>query len=165
MCHILSLKGLLSWDNVHNIPPPATAPHDLLLLDPTIHRKGLRELSIHFNTTNLVDDLRILSEDPVFHDLRSLPTRCLLKSSSVGRLRFPGGIQDEEITNIAGVLIDVFPSLHSIETYGIADWGPLSSRIGELRGVYAGSSPRKEERSCRMSLAHLNRFDPQIRSR
>ena len=105
-------------------------------LAPSIHCKSLRVLSIHFNVTKLVDDVRSLSKDPDFRGLRSLPTRCTLESFSVGILPFPGGIPDEEITTIAKVLIGIFPSLLYIECNGLADWEPLSDKIEELQATH-----------------------------
>ena len=45
----------------------------------SVHYSKLGKPEIHFNTTNIVDDLRNILEDPRFQQLRSLP-RCPLMS-------------------------------------------------------------------------------------
>lgn len=103
----------------------------------SVRCKGLSKLKIHFNTTNLAGDIRSLSEDPNFHELRSLPTRCLLQFFSAGRLPLPPGISNDDITTIATGLIDIFPSLRVIISRGGSGWDQLHARVCELRGIPA----------------------------
>ena len=59
----------------------STAVSCLLAL--SVHCKNLRNLRIHFNTANLTDDIKLLSEDPDLGSLQSLPARCPLESLSL----------------------------------------------------------------------------------
>ena len=105
------------------------------LLALSVHCKGLHQLRIHVNTTNLPSDIRSLSEDPYFHDLGSPPTRCRLVAFGAGNLPFPHPISDKDITTIAAGLIDIFPSLIDVHSYIGMSWTVLRSRVRELQGL------------------------------
>ena len=110
------------------------------LLALSVHCNDLGYLDIHFNTTNLASDVRSLSADPGFHVLRSVPRKCPLRLFDLGYLPFPPGVSDEEITTIARVFIDIFPSITMILSAGPVPWDPLSFRIRELQEALDGSS-------------------------
>lgn len=101
----------------------------------SVHCAYLMVSTIHFNTTNLVNDIQTLSENPDFRDLHSLPTRSSLDIISAGNLRFPEWISDEDITTIATGLIDMLPSLRGILAYAKWEWKRLNSRIRELQAM------------------------------
>ena len=105
------------------------------LLALSVHCKNLRRLMIHFNTTNLTNDIQSLSEDPYFRDLGSLPTRCHLMSFDAGGSPFPRPTSDEDITTIAAGLIGIFPSLIDVHSYIGKNWTVLRSRVRKLRGL------------------------------
>ena len=94
----------------YGIPPPRLV----------VHCKRLRGVWIHFNATNLVNDMRFLLEDPDLRGLRELPTRCPLKHFDARRLRFPNVI-DRDITTIAEGFMNIFPSISA--TASISDMG------------------------------------------
>ena len=52
------------------------------LLPISVHCAGLQSPEIHFNTTNIVDDLENISEDPRFQELRFLQ-KCALSCLEV----------------------------------------------------------------------------------
>lgn len=101
----------------------------------SVHCVDLVVSTIHFNTTNLVNDIQTLSENPDFRDLHSLPTRSSLDIISAGNLWFPEGISDEDITTIATGLIDMLPYLYNIRAYAEWEWKRLNSRILELQAM------------------------------
>ena len=103
------------------------------LLALSVRCKGLRNLWIHFNTKNLADDVRFLSQDPALRDLRSLPTRCPLESLCIGYLMFPPSASDDDITTIARGFIDIFPSFLETRQASFRGWDILTSRIKKLR--------------------------------
>ena len=106
------------------------------LLALSVHCKGLFQLKIHLNTTNITRDIQSLSVDPDFRDLGSLPTRCRLASFDAGSLLWPR-TSDEEITTIAAGLIGIFPSLVEVRPYIDSGWALLHWRIRKLQGVLA----------------------------
>ena len=89
----------------------------------------LYELEIHFNTTNLVDDLKNILEDPRFQQLRSLP-RCPLEGLKV--FRMPLSLDESSIETVAKTMIDIFPSLTSCEERA-RGWERLSLEISYLQ--------------------------------
>ena len=103
------------------------------LLALSVRCKGLIQLKIHLNTTNLIGDIQSLSEDPDFRSLGSLPTRCRLLSFDAGSLPFPHPASDEDITTIAAGLIGIFPSLVEVHPYIDLGWAPLHSSIRKLQ--------------------------------
>ena len=73
----------------------------------------MRGVWIHLNTTNLVDDIRFVSEDPDLRGLRELPTRCPLKHFDARRFRFPN-VTDLDITTIVEGFMNIFLSIFAI---------------------------------------------------
>ena len=99
------------------------------LLQISVHCIKLRNLAIHFNTTNVVDDFKNMSQDPRFQPLRSLP-RCPL--SRLGVHLTPLTLDEPGVETVAHGMIDIFPSLKYFE--GFADaWEEISERITKLR--------------------------------
>ena len=68
------------------------------LLPISVHCAGLQSLEIHFNTTNIVDDLKNISEDPRFQELRSLG-KCALSCLEVHEI--PLTIDESEFETVA----------------------------------------------------------------
>ena len=101
------------------------------LLQISTHCIKLRNLVIHFNTTNIVNDLKSISLDPQFQLLRSLP-RCTL--SRLGVYLTPLTLDEPGLETVAHGMIDIFPSLGYCE--GLADtWDDISERISKLQGL------------------------------
>jgi len=99
------------------------------LLPISVHCSKLEELEIHFNTTNIVDDFRNISEDPRFQQLRSL-SRCPLMSLDVRRM--PLRLDESDFETVAKGMIDIFPSLTSCKGLD-EDWDELSGEIADLQ--------------------------------
>ena len=99
------------------------------LLSISVHCVGLRELVIHFNTTNIVNDLKKISEDPQFQESPPLP-RCTLSSLRTCQIPLIPHVLD--IGTVANEMIDIFPSLVCFEGDG-KTWSELSERIEGLR--------------------------------
>ena len=94
----------------------------------------LDEMEIHFNTTNIVGDLKNLLEDPRFQTLRSLP-RCSL--NYLGVRRMPLTIDELGLEAVVNGMIDIFPSLaHCDNVPGDnLDWEELSERIADRNRI------------------------------
>ena len=92
----------------------------------------LRDLEIHFNTTNIVDDLKNTLEDPRFQALRSLP-RCSLMR--LGVYEAPLILDESGFETVASGLADIFPSLGRCTTAPRIShgWDEISKRIVKLR--------------------------------
>jgi hypothetical protein len=87
--------------------------------------KNLGFLEIHFNTTNLRDDLESISENPRLRDLRAFP-RCQLRRFSATDA--PLWMHPEDYVPVATGFLDIFPSLY--EVYGTAaGWDGLNSNF------------------------------------
>ena len=99
------------------------------LLPISVHCSKLKQLEIHFNTTNIVDDFRNILEDPRSKQLRSLP-KCPLTSLFVHRI--PLGLHESDLETVAKGMIDIFPSLTDCEGVG-ESWIELSGKITDLR--------------------------------
>ena len=89
----------------------------------------LRNLRIHFNTTNIVDDLKTALEDPQFEALRSRP-RCPLSYLEVHRL--PLILDEPGFETVGAGMIDIFPSLKRCGGAS-GSWEKLSERIAVLQ--------------------------------
>jgi len=99
------------------------------LLPISVHCSKLKQLEIHFNTTNIVNDLRNILEDPRFQQLRSLP-KCPLTSLFVHRI--PLELHESDFEIVAKGMVDIFPSLTDCK--GIEEsWNELSWKITDLR--------------------------------
>jgi len=84
---------------------------------------------IHFNTTNIVNDLRNISEDPRSQLLRSLPRRPLI---SLDAHRMPLRLDESDLETVAKGMVDIFPSLTRYK--GLErGWDELSGKIKELQ--------------------------------
>ena len=87
--------------------------------------KNLEFLEIHFNTTNLRDDLESMPENPRLRDLRAFP-RCQLRRFSATNA--PLWMHPEDYVPVATGFLDIFPSLY--EVYGTAaGWDGLNSNF------------------------------------
>jgi len=85
------------------------------LLPISVHCPGLQFLGIHFNTTNIVDDLKNISEDPQFQELRSF-RRCDLSRLYVYRV--PLTPDKSGLKTVARVMMDIFPNLEHCDGWG-----------------------------------------------
>ena len=99
------------------------------LLPISVHCSKLKELGIHFNTTNIVDDFRNILEDPRFQRLRSLP-KCPLTFLHVHQM--PLNLHESDFEIVVKGMIDIFPSLESFERHG-QDWDELSAKIVDFQ--------------------------------
>ena len=97
-----------------------------------LHCNQLGVLDVHFNTTNIVDDLKNISEDPRSQERRSLP-RCPLLCLDVWMLLL--ALDEPGYETVANGMIDIFPSLESCDAmvYNF-DWIRVSERIAERKG-------------------------------
>jgi hypothetical protein len=99
------------------------------LLQISVHCLKLRSLQIHFNTTNIVGDLKNVSEDSRFQELRPLP-RCTLSCLDVGKM--PLTLDETGFETMVNGMVDIFPSLKRCA--GVEEtWNELSRRITELQ--------------------------------
>ena len=114
------------------------------LLALSVHCKRLRTLRIHINTSNLINDVQSMSEDPNFRGLGSLPTRCSLRWFHVRDLPFPRGTSDRDITTIAMGFVYIFPSLVGVHWCNDPGWEQLASRARKLRGPQASPQPEPQ---------------------
>jgi len=97
------------------------------LLPISVHCVGLRTLAIHFNTTNIVDDLRNISDVPRFQELYSRP-RCKLSCLDVYGM--PLTLDDPGFETVVNGMIDIFPALgYCQEAVRGTGWRELSERL------------------------------------
>ena len=82
------------------------------LLPISVYCVKLGSLGIHFNTTNIIEDLENISEDPRFQELRSLP-RCSLSYLDVYLMPLP--LDDSDLETMARGFIEILPSLKHCE--------------------------------------------------
>jgi hypothetical protein len=102
-----------------------TTVYSLLFL--STRCKGLDFLEIHFNTTNICDDLTSMPGNPRLRDFRALP-RCQLDGLEVSHA--PLQIQAEDCGPVATGFLDIFPSLRVI--IGVAtEWDGLNLKLSE----------------------------------
>ena len=104
------------------------------LLPISIHCTGLRLLQIHFNTRNIIDDIKNIRGDPRFQELHSRP-RCALSHLTVANTRL--GLSGPDLDIVGSGLIDIFPSLvGEFNSPWECDmsWYKLHKRIRELQG-------------------------------
>jgi hypothetical protein len=101
------------------------------LLPISVHCVKLTTLAIHFNTTNIVDDLKNISEGARFQELRSLP-RCKLTELHVYQIPLP--LDEPGFGAVAHGMADIFPALQHCEGFH-EGWDGLSRRIVGLRQV------------------------------
>ena len=109
-----------------------TTASSLLFL--SAHCKNLTILEIHFNTTNLRDDLEVVRADPRLRNSHPVPG-CPLAILSLSKA--PITISEEDIEPVLAGFLKIFPSLGRI--YGDdAGWGDLSRRLRDV-GVTPGN--------------------------
>jgi len=89
------------------------------LLPISVHCVRLQSLKIHFNTTNIIDDLRNISEDPRFQELRSL-RKCAL--SCLGVHEMPLALDKSKLETVARGMMVIFPNLKRCEGWGELNW-------------------------------------------
>ena len=97
------------------------------LLPISVHCPGLRSLGIHFNTTNLIDDLKSISEDPRFQELRSLG-KCTL--SCLGVYDTPLTIDESDFETVACGTTVIFPNLERCNGWEEVNW-----ELAEVQGL------------------------------
>jgi len=78
------------------------------LLPISVHCNELRDLAIHFNTTNIADDFKNILEDPQFQQLRSL-RRCPLRNLDVHQM--PLDLDESGYRTVVNGMADIFPRL------------------------------------------------------
>ena len=96
------------------------------LLSISVYCLKLAYLEIHFNTTNILEDFKNISEDPKFRELRSLP-KCPLLFVDV--FATPLTLDEPGYKAVADGMRDIFPSLRRCE--GLRDnvWGEVSKNL------------------------------------
>ena len=95
------------------------------LLPISVHCVRLQSLEVHFNTTNIVDDLKNVSEDPRFQELRPLP-RCTLSRLDVSDI--PLTLDEPGLETVAKGMVGILPSLE--RCVGLEPvWDMISDRI------------------------------------
>ena len=99
------------------------------LLPISVRCPKLEELEIHFNTTNIVEDIKNLSVDPRYEDLRSLP-RCILSYLDVHRT--PLALDKPGFEIVAGGMVDIFPFLEHCQGRD-PPWNELSTEIKKCK--------------------------------
>ena len=95
------------------------------LLPISVRCPKLKNLEIHFNATNIVDDFKNALEDPRLRRLHPLP-RCLLTYLDV--FGIPLSLDEHGFETVLNGMTDVFPSLRSFGGVG-SDWFELSRRL------------------------------------
>ena len=95
------------------------------LLQISVHCTKLKNLEIHFNTTNIVDDFENILEDPLLQQLRSLP-RCSLTRLDVYQI--PLSLDEHGFEIVLNGMMDIFPSLERCNGFE-TDWDELSRRL------------------------------------
>jgi len=97
------------------------------LLQISVRCLGLQSLEIHFNTTNIVDDLKNISEDPRFQELRLRP-KCGLSCLDVDDMSLI--LEESDRETVAIGMLDIFPDLVCCD-----GWEEVIWEIAELRGL------------------------------
>ena len=106
----------------------------------SVHCGRLHTLRTHWSTTNLISDIRSLSEDPDFRDLSGSPARCALTNLHTGSLPFPQDASDEDVTALAMGLLKIFPCLLRVFSRSEPGWNVLDLRVRELQRVGSPTS-------------------------
>lgn len=99
------------------------------LLPLSVHCIELKTLQVHFNTTNIVNDLKNISEDFRLQKLHS-PSKCSLLDLCVHRM--PLTLDEPGFDTVVKGILDIFPSL----VYCVGNdrvWNVLSERIRMAR--------------------------------
>ena len=117
---------LLGRPCFENVCPTTVA----CLLQISVYCVKLKVLEIHFNTANIIEDLKGVSEDPQLWELRSLP-RCTLTHLDVAQI--PLAPDELGFETVAIGMVDIFPSLQSCQGYGFG-WREVHKIINERAG-------------------------------
>ena len=96
------------------------------LLSISVYCAKLETLEIHFNTTNILEDFKYISEDPKFRELRSLP-RCSLSFLDV--FAMPLTLNTSGYQAVADGMVDIFPSMKRCEGLSEEVWNEVSKRL------------------------------------
>ena len=121
----VSLPRLESLQLGHPCSENTCSTTVVCLLPISVYCVKLQSLEIHFNTTNIVDDLKNISEDPRLQEWRSLP-RCPLSCLDVYLM--PLALDETGFKTVAEGMIDIFPSLGHCE--GLTDvWDEVSETL------------------------------------
>ena len=128
ICPTLIRLGLTSRCNI-------CSTNVACLLPISVHCVKLQKLQVHFTTTNIVGDLKNISEDPRFQELWSLP-KCVLSHLDVWRI--PLTLNEFSLKIVADGMIAIFPSLECCPglgggPQGMLGWRELSEKIARLR--------------------------------
>ena len=99
------------------------------LLPIAVYCPNLKELQIHFNTENIVDDLEEISENPRFRELQLLP-RCTLTYLDVWET--PLIVGEDDFETVVDWMAEIFPSLELPREFG-GSWDKVGRRIAERR--------------------------------
>ena len=127
----MALPQLESLSLGHPCPNNTCTTTVACLLSLSVHCIKLRSLEIHFDTTNITDDLRSIPSDPQFQELRSRP-RCKLSFLDVHQMRLAIGELDLE--TVVNGMIDIFPFLGHCSVLACgAGWEELSERLKEIQ--------------------------------
>ena len=103
------------------------------LLPISVHCPKLGKLHIHFNTTNIVDDFKGISEKPRFREFHLLP-RCTLSHLQVDRM--PLTLDDPGSEIAAEGILNIFPYLGKLS--GVEkSWHKISERIERFQWLQA----------------------------
>jgi hypothetical protein len=97
----------------------------------SVYCTRLRILTIHFNTTNIVDDFNHALEGSQFRELRLCP-RCPLSCLDVHSI--PLHLDGPDFETVVNGMVDIFPSLKGCGG-GKGIWKELSAKILQFRGV------------------------------
>jgi len=95
------------------------------LLPISVYCVELQSLGIHFNTTTIIEDLKNISKDSKFQELRSLP-RCRLSCLDV--FAMPLTLDESGFKTVADGMIDIFPSLELCEGHRDV-WNEVSENL------------------------------------
>lgn len=98
------------------------------LLQISVHCVKLQHLVIHFNTTNIVGDLKNISMNPRFQELHSLP-KCKLWYLVVRNV--PLVLNDSDVDTVVDGMRSIFPWLRGFS--GSKLWSKLSKKLGPWR--------------------------------
>jgi len=96
------------------------------LLPISVHCVRLQSLEIHFNTTNIVDDLKNISEDPRFQELHSL-RKCALSCLDV--YQTPLTFDKSDFETLARGMRAIFPNLERCD-----GWNEFNRELAGFRG-------------------------------
>ena len=97
------------------------------LLPISVHCPRLQSLGIHFNTTTIVDDLKNISEDPRYQELRSL-RKCALSCLDVHEM--PLTCDESDFGAVARGITVIFPNLERCDGWDEVNW-----ELAEVQGL------------------------------